>query len=706
MIFKSLAILALATASSTTPLVPRHESISFSGLFEAEADGVANIHITYNLPISGALSLHYGSCDSVPGTLLDAHHHLIGRTNVGSHHLARRHAEHPFRRPERFVWLVPADAPTGGCLNAYSGVDLLGVSAPLKIKARNNRRNLRENLAKRDNVAFADIADAEGPWFDGVEYLKQKEPDEVFVAAAKAKKIGILGGGMSGLMSSFLLSSVGFHDWKIIEASARVGGRIHTSYLNGSRPDQYQYQEMGPMRFPVSITYSDTNETFDINDHKMVFQLADAINNYNGNDTNLMVKFIKWIQSSPNTPANTAKRLPDGTVPSAAQIAANPSLANNVTLSYSNATAVNAASDAYDEWLGLDHEKIKAVATNVFTAHKAAVEAGYLDFSESGYLRYKLGLDANITDQVDSLGDNYDSWYYDTPYFSATIWRTIDQGLSKLPLAFMPFVSNRTLFNQSVQGISYNSSTDKVTVSYRPTADPFAPVASTAEFDYVISAVPFSRARLWRLPAYTSLLSRAIQNLNYQASCKVSLHYKTRFWEKDDYTPGKKAIFGGCGSTDIPGVSSICYPSYDLNGTGPGVILASYISSVTARSTGSFTEAQHVAHVQRAMVEVHGPVAAEQWTGNYDRICWEQNEFQAGAWCSPLAGQQALYLPAYFHTEKKTVWVGEHTSFTHAWIWSALESGVRGTTQLLLDMGLVDEAKMVTETWMARWISI
>lgn len=65
-----------------------------------------------------------------------------------------------------------------------------------------------------------------------------------------------------------------------------------------------------------------------------------------------------------------------------------------------------------------------------------------------------------------------------------------------------------------------------------------------------------------------------------------------------------------------------------------------------------------------------------------------------------------LYLPAYFHTEKHTVFVGEHTSYTHAWIWSALESAVRGTTQLLLDMGLVDEAKQITEFWMARWISV
>lgn len=35
--------------------------------------------------------------------------------------------------------------------------------------------------------------DAEGPWFDGVAYLKEKEPEEAFVAAAKSKSIGIIG---------------------------------------------------------------------------------------------------------------------------------------------------------------------------------------------------------------------------------------------------------------------------------------------------------------------------------------------------------------------------------------------------------------------------------------------------------------------------------------------------------------------------------
>jgi hypothetical protein len=52
------------------------------------------------------------------------------------------------------------------------------------------------------------------------------------------------------------------------------------------------------------------------------------------------------------------------------------------------------------------------------------------------------------------------------------------------------------------------------------------------------------------------------------------------------------------------------------------------------------------------------------------------------------------------------IFVGEHTSYTHAWISAALESGVRGGVQLLLELGLVDEAKEAVDKWFARWISV
>lgn len=45
------------------------------------------------------------------------------------------------------------------------------------------------------------------------------------------------------------------------------------------------------MRFPVSVTLG--NDTVEINDHKMVFQLASYLNKMNGNSSDYAVNFIK-----------------------------------------------------------------------------------------------------------------------------------------------------------------------------------------------------------------------------------------------------------------------------------------------------------------------------------------------------------------------------------------------------------------------------
>jgi monoamine oxidase len=454
------------------------------------------------------------------------------------------------------------------------------------------------------------------------------------------------------------------------------------------------------MRFPTEIQYAGTKETLQIQDHKMVFQLANALNDFNDYRSSLSVDFIPFIQSSANVPAATSKRRPDGTVPGMAEVAANPALADNATATYSNATAVAIGKAAYTSWIGLSKGRMKDIATNVYRAHKQAIKDGLFDYSESMYLRYALHTGVNITDQIASTGDYAPAWPYEWVYFSATTWKTIDKGLSRLPAAFMPLVRNRTSFGISVSELNWDPTTEKITARWRPAdSSPFDMATSSEEFDYAIVAAPFTKVRLWRLPPYSSLLMRAINTLNYQQACKVALHYKSRFWERLPYP-----IYGGCGNTNIPGIGSICYPSYRINSTGPGVILASYVPGVQARTAGSMSTIDHVALVQRAMVETHGSIAATEWSGNYDRICWENNEFQAGAWCQPLVGQEELYLPAYYQTEMHTVFIGEHTSFTHAWIASALESAVRGAAQLLLDMGLVDEAKSVTTTWMARWL--
>jgi len=181
----------------------------------------------------------------------------------------------------------------------------------------------------------------------------------------------------------------------------------------------------------------------------------------------------------------------------------------------------------------------------------------------------------------------------------------------------------------------------------------------------------------------------------------VSLQFRTRFWEK---LP--KPIYGGCGSTDIPYVGSFCYPSYKINSTGPGVVLASYTSSDDSYRAVSLSEKAHVQRILDAMVEIHGSIAAREYTGRHYRLCWLQEEHTSAAWADPTVGQHELYIPSYFNTYNNTIFIGEHTSYTHGWIASAFESAVRGVVQFCLEQGLVDEAKTITKTWMARWINV
>ncbi|KAM5367414.1 hypothetical protein ACJZ2D_010059 [Fusarium nematophilum] len=653
-----LSFLALGCGTLSSPTPISQDSIFFHGLLKVSSESVHNVHLTYGDSFPhGDVRVVYGDCDlKSPGQ----HHHEVAYL-----------VTEPESAPDRLVWLVPKDASQRGCLHAYSEGLLLGRSEPISFS---------EPLRKRQSLH--EIGDSNGLWFNGVRYLESKnKTSAVSVKEAKSKKIGIVGGGMAGLMTSLLLTAVGMNNWHIVESTQRVGGRVRT-------------------KFPVSVQYQDTNETLDIQDHKMVFQLADVLNEMNGNTSDLAVNFIPWIQSSPNTPANSrGYRLPNGRIPSSAQITADPSLVPAAP-NASDPVGAELGEGFVERLIGLTPERMRNISTNIFQAHREAIDRGLFHWSEAGYLKYQLGLDADTVDFLAGSGSSpmWGEWY-DNVYFSAMTWRTIDKGLDSLPRAFAPHIKGKITYGRKVTGLEYNEKTSKVSLNWRDS--PLDMDAHSEEYDYAVVAVPFSKVRLWRTPTYSSLLSRAISTLNYAQSCKVALHYKTRFWETQE-----NPIFGGCGSTDIPGVGSVCYPAYKINSTGPGVILGSYTSGVPARSVAALSEEDHVALVQRAMVEVHGEIANEQWTGNYDRQCWEIDEHQAGAWASPTVGQQELFIPAYHKTELNTIFIGEHTSITHAWIFSALESAVRGTTQLLLDLGLVDEAKQVVDTWMARWITV
>lgn len=133
----------------------------------------------------------------------------------------------------------------------------------------------------------------------------------------------------------------------------------------------------------------------------------------------------------------------------------------------------------------------------------------------------------------------------------------------------------------------------------------------------------------------------------YASACKVALEYRTRFWEKFS-----NPIYGSCStSTDIPGIGSVCYPSSNINGSGPASLLASYeIGRPYGSEWAGIPEEQHVQYVIDAMVDIHGEVAREEFTGKWKRKCWSLDEFSNGGWASPAVGNHETYLPSFFET--------------------------------------------------------
>ena len=66
---------------------------------------------------------------------------------------------------------------------------------------------------------------------------KKSFPGDVEEYSAGWRKIGIIGAGCAGLYTAMILESLGL-DFEIIEASNRIGGRLHTRKM-GARPNDY-----------------------------------------------------------------------------------------------------------------------------------------------------------------------------------------------------------------------------------------------------------------------------------------------------------------------------------------------------------------------------------------------------------------------------------------------------------------------------------
>ncbi|OJD38887.1 l-amino-acid oxidase [Diplodia corticola] len=559
-------------------------------------------------------------------------------------------------------------------------------------------------LANAERPLLQDF-DALGAWFDDVAALPTNSTPST--QPEKNSSIAIVGGGISGLATALMLDSVGLHNWEIIEASDRVGGRFRTRYVGGTD----EWAEMGPMRLPHSVTYKD-GETLEYTDHRMVWQLADTLNDMNRNSSEWKVDFIPWIQHHPNELlALGTGRHPDGSIPTRADIEADPSLGK---------PAPPEPQEYDDTKQQMDRilkrkDSLKAVQRDVWRAHKQAMDQGLDDWSEQAMMRNLFKASENVTDAIWTASD-YDVFWDELTHNSnlgldgsenalaKTEWKCIDGGFSRLSDAFMPHVRDRLTLNRKVRKLETvqgtNDGRTRTRLSWYPSVT--NRTFESKDYDYTIMAVPFTMTRFMHLPKFSSVLGRAISEagLRFKSACKVALLFSERFWEK-----GHRPIFGGYSTPPSASVGALYYPVYGLNQSRPGLIMHYRGGDWSDRFT-SFSDEEHVQTVLDAIVDLHGEQARDLYTGDYERLCWLQDEHTATAWCRPDVGQHKLYIPAYHRTEHNTIFIGEHTAPTHAWVSSSLHSSVRGSVQLLLELGLIDEAKELNQRWMGRWINV
>ncbi|KAF4446292.1 L-amino-acid oxidase [Fusarium austroafricanum] len=541
--------------------------------------------------------------------------------------------------------------------------------------------------------------DSIGAWFDDVAKLNCASPSKTPNAS-----IAIVGGGVSGLTTALMLDSIGLHNWEIIEASERVGGRFRTKFVGGTQ----EFAEMGPMRLPYTVTYKSDNSTHEYTEHGLTYQLAETLNNMNGNDPRWKVDFIPWIQHHPNELiAWGTGRHHDGSVPTRADIMADPSLARPPAMV---SAEYNETKHRMNEILK-NETMLKAIQADVWRSHKLVMDQGYDDWSEQCMMREVFRASENVTDAIWTASD-YDVFWDEMVHNSnlaldgtkdslgETEWKCIDGGFNRLTDAFIPHVSDRLVLNRKIRKLEpiHHDGQTRTKLSWYPTVK--NRTLESKEYDYTIMAVPFTMTRFMDLPSFSSVLGRAISEagLRFKSACKVSLLFSERFWEK-----GERPIFGGYSVPESRPIGALYYPVYGLNESRPGLI-THYRGGDWSDRFVSFSEEEHVQAVLDAIVSLHGEEARELYTGDYERLCWLQDEHTATSWCRPDVEQHKLYIPAYHRTEHNTIFIGEHTAPTQAWISSAIYSAARGTIQLLLELGMVDEAKEINRRWMGRWI--